>query len=422
MKETKDNGLTRREFIKVAGVTAAGMMASQLVSSPAFSAIPARALGANDRIRVGFVGVGGQGTRHVQAVKSLAEALNVEPVAVCDVWPKRTEIAAHEGGIPGAKIYKDYRKLLEDKDIDAICIGTPEHWHYKIAADALESGRHCYIEKPMTRHLDEALKLREVALRTKGVVQVGSQGCSAAIWSRANELISSGKIGKTVWSQGSYCRNTREGEWNYGIDPEATETTVDWKSWLGSCRQIPWSPEVYFRWRKYGDYSAGIISDLFPHRLHPLMIAIGPEYPKRVTCLGTIVCQPDREVADNTQMLVEFPSGSTMVLAGSTCNEKGLEDLIRGNKATIYFGGNKIDIRPERPYTDEIDPMQEQVEGPDGSIEDHWTSFFNAIRTGSKPSCDIELATKVQVIVSLGEQSWKEGKTMNFDPENLKVI
>jgi len=420
---TRQDGLTRREFIKAAGATAAGVMASSLISSsPVYSAVPARVLGANDRIKVGFIGVGGQGTRHVEAVKGLSEAANVQPVAVCDLFSKYRLRAQQVGELSATKVYTDYRKLLEDKDVDVVLIGTPEHWHAKIATDALESGRHCYIEKPMTRRLDEALKLMETAKRTKGVVQVGSQGCSAAIWRRANQLITEGKIGKTVWSQGSYCRNSKDGEWNYPIDPDANETTIDWKTWLGSCRQRPWDPERFFRWRKYSDYSAGIISDLFPHRVHPLMIAIGPEFPKRVTCLGTIVCQTDREVADNTQMIVEFPSGSTMVVVGSTCNEKGLDDLVRGNKATIFFGGNKIDIRPERPYADEIDPFQEMVEGPPGSMGDHWKDFLEAIRTGKRPNCDIDLATKVQVIVSLAEMSWQKGETMTFDPAKLKVV
>jgi hypothetical protein len=111
-----------------------------------------------------------------------------------------------------------------------------------------------------------------------------------------------------------------------------------------------------------------------------------------------------------------------MVIAGATCNEKGLDDMIRGNKASLYFGGNKIDLKPERPYVDDIDPYQETVEGPSGSMGDHWKDFFEAIRTGKKPNCDIDLATKVQVIVSLAETSWKKGETMTFDPVKLKVI
>ncbi|MDO8683120.1 MAG: Gfo/Idh/MocA family oxidoreductase [Armatimonadota bacterium] len=419
----KDKGLTRREFLKAAGVTAAGVMVGSLASSPVFSVAPMRALGANDRIKVGFIGVGGQGLRHVQAVKSMADSMNVETVAVCDIWDKRAQIAAKEAGCPSQKIYHDYRAMLEDKDVDVVLIGTPEHWHAKIATDALESGRHCYIEKPVTRTLAEALKLQETVKRTKGVVQVGSQGCSSAVWHRAHDLIKEGRIGKIVWSQGSYCRNSTTGEWNYPIDPEANGQSVDWKTWLGSCKQRPWDPERYFRWRKFTDYSSGIISDLFPHRLHPLMLALGAEYPTKVACIGTIVMQPpDREVADNTQLLVEFSNGSTMVIVGATCSEMGIDDVIRGNKASINFSGNKIEIKPDRPYVEEVDLFSETVKGPQGSMGDHWKDFFEAIRTGKTPNCNIDLATKVQTIVSLAEMSWRKGKMMQFDPVNLKVI
>lgn len=423
MKSSKDTGFTRREFLKVAGVTAAGVVATSLAASPAFSVVPARVIGANDRIRVGFIGVGGQGVRHLQSVMSMAESNNVQAVGVCDVWEKKRQEAQKIAGLPANKVYGDYRKMLEDKDIDAVLIGTPEHWHAKIATDALESGRSCYIEKPVTRHLSESIALLGVAKRTKGIVQVGSQGTSAAIWTRANQLIKEGKIGTTVWTQGSYCRNSKEGEWNIPpIDPTATTATVDWKMWLGACKNRPWDPERYFHWRKYLDYSSGIISDLFPHRLHPLMLAMGPEYPKRVSCIGTTLVQKDREVADNTQMLVEFPSGATMVIAGSTINQTGLPDVIHGNKATMSLGGNRIDVKVEVPYSEDMDGVQENVEGPPGSMGDHWKNFFEAMRTGKKCNCDIELATKVQVIVSLAEMSWLQGKTMNFDPVKLRVV
>jgi len=418
-------GLTRREFLKAAGVTAAGMVVSSLATSPAFSLAPPRVLGANDRIRIGYIGVGGQGVSHMHTTLSMAQDLNLELVAVCDVWDKRIAHAQGVANLPASKAYHDYRKLLEDKDVDAVLIATPEHWHSRIAIEALESGRPCYIEKPMTRHLDEALKLREAAKRTKLPVQIGSQFCSQAIWHRAHDLIKEGRIGKIVWSQGSYSRNNPSGEWNYGIDPEANATNVDWKSWLGPCKQRPWDPERYFRWRKYLDYSAGILSDLFPHRLHPLMIAIGAEYPTKVACVGTIILNPDhpdREVADNTQLLIEFPSGNTMVIAGATCNEQGLQDMVRGTKATMYFGGSNLKITPERPYAEEIDELSENVQGPGGGMNDHQKNWIDAIRTGAKLACDIELATKVQVIVCLAEKSWREGKMMKFDAEKMKVI
>jgi len=360
--------------------------------------------------------------RHLQTVKSLSKDLSVEMAAVCDVWDKRKLQAQAAARLPTYKVYKDYRKLLDDKDIDAVIIAVPEHWHARMAIDALEAGKDVYLEKPMTRRLDEALKLLDTAKKSKQVVQIGAQACSSPVWRRAGDLIREGRIGKKVWSQASYCRNSRGGEWNYEIDLDATPAFLDWDAWLGPCKKRPWDPERYFRWRKYTDYSSGIISDLLPHKLSPLLIALGPEYPERVTCIGSTITQRDREVADNVQVLVEFPSGHTVLLAGSTCNAVGIDDAVRGNKGSIYFSDNRIDLRPERPYTDEVEPLQEEVEGPGGSIEDHLRNFFECVRSREKPNCDVELAAKVQVIISLAEKSWLEGKTMLFDTKRLSVV
>ena len=421
-EQEKTGLMSRREFIKAAGATAATVMVASVAKSPVYAVAPGRVIGANDCIGVGFVGVGGMGGNHVDVLKGISAEANAVHVAVCDLWEKRKQEAREAAGVPESKVYHDYRKLLEDKDVDAVIVATPEHWHAPVTIHALEAGKHVYCEKPMTRHLEEAFKVHDTVKKTGKVLQVGSQGCTAAIWSKANELIQAGKIGHLVWAQGSYCRNSKEGEWNYEIDPDANESNLDWKLWLGSCPKRPWDPARYFRFRKYSDYSAGILSDLFPHRLHPLVKAIGPEYPKRVTCLGTMEIHKDREVADTTHIMVEFPGGYTMFIAGSTANEQGLQDMIRGHKATLYFGGDKIQLNPERPYADEIEAQAVDVQGPSESVEEHQKNFYSCIRTGAKPNCDVELATKVQTIVSLAEMSYRQGKTMGFDPEKRKVL
>jgi len=432
-KEAK-KGLSRREFIKTAGMATAGVMAGSVLADSAkaaFAAAPAsgRVLGANDRINVGIIGVGGMGNGHLHTLKGMAQDQNVAVVAVCDVFKKRRWGAGHAADIPANRVYRDYRYLLENKDIDEVVIATPDHWHGTIAVDAMESGKHVYVEKPMTRYLDEAFKMWETAKRTKRIVQVGSQGCTDAKWHTAGKIVKDGRIGIVLWAQGSYCRNNPNGEWNYGIDPEANERTVDWDGWLGNAPERPWSPERFFRWRKYWDYGTGIIGDLWPHRLHPLMIAMNiTEFPKRIACLGGNLCNTDegnaerRDVADATMCTVEFPSGAMIYLAGSTVNEQGIPDMIRGNKATLYFGGGKVQIRPERPFADEIESSDEPVVGPGENHREHHKSFINAIRTNSQPSCPIELGVRVQTIVSLAEKSYRESKMLNFDPVNLRVI
>jgi predicted dehydrogenase len=425
MEETKETGAgtaahgpTRREFLKQASVATAGVLVTGLAKSSAYALAPSRVIGANDRIHIGHIGCGGQGGTHIRLLKDQATDQNIQSIAVCDIYERRlNEAKATTGG----QTYHDYRKLLENPDVDCVWIATPEHWHAHMAMDTLEAGKHIYLEKPMTRHLDEALKLHAAVKRSGKVVQVGSQGCTDPKWHRAADLIKQGKLGKIVWSQGSYCRNSVEGEWEYGIDKDASESNIDWAAFLGSAPKRPFDKERFFRWRKFWDYSAGITSDLFPHRLNPLMLALGAEYPTRVACTGGIYVHKDREVPDTTTMIVDYPSGHTIVLAGCTANEQGIDDEIRGHKATMYLGGNAIEIRPERPFSDEIEGLKEQI-GTGEDIGAHERDFLLAVRTGKKPNCDVDLATPVQVAICMAEMSYRQNKMMRFDPEKMELM
>ena len=411
-----------------------------------------RAIGANDRITIGFIGVGTQGyNAHLRSYADKMQEWNVAPVAVADAFDLYNTrgvdyIKGKNGGAP-VQAERDYRKLLERSDIDAVVIATPEHWHGQIAVHAMQAGKHIYSEKPMTRYLDEAFQVYDVAKATKRVYQVGSQGCSDVRWHATAKAIREGKLGKLVMGQSSYTRNNRYGEWNYKIEKEISPETFDWDLWLGSAPKRPWSfmggaeqniqPEradsgaLFRRYRKYWDYSSGILSDLAPHRLHPFLIASGnPEYPTRVLSIGTHGVQnKDREVADTSQIIAEFPSGWSMLFVGSTVNEQGLEDMFRGEKATIYFG-NGVEVRPERPWTEEIEGEKIDTGAADlaryartENIPDHQKNWLDSIRTNDPMNCNanLDLAMKVQTIISLAEMSQRLGKAMNFDPKTRKI-
>jgi predicted dehydrogenase len=205
-------------------------------------------------------------------LKDFEEKENLSVVAVCDVFEKRRRKAQKQRRLATTTCSATIGGL-ENKDIDVVVIATPDHWHAPIAIDAMEAGKHLYIEKPMTHTLDEAFDLYKTAKRTDRLVQVGSHGCSDPKWHRAKEIISANRLGRVLWAQGSYCRNNVKGEWNYDIDPDLNEQTVDWKMWLGKAKKRPFSPERYFRWRKYWDYGMGSLAT-FGHRLHPLILAM----------------------------------------------------------------------------------------------------------------------------------------------------
>jgi predicted dehydrogenase len=421
---------TRRDFLKQTAATAAtAVTASALFRAPAYATGRAPfhggILGANDRIVCGFIGVGGQGyNSHVQNLVKHGAENNAVAAAVCDVWPKRIDRSLEALGMQASDGHTDYRRVLDRKDIDVVFISTVDHWHAPIAIAAMEAGKHVYVEKPLTRYLTEAFQLHDVAKKTGRVVQVGSQYCSEAKWHKAAELIRDGRVGPLVLAQDSYCRNNPNGEWNYDIEEDCSEGSFDWNAWLGQVQQRPFSADHYFRWRKYYPYCAGILGDLLAHRIHPLLVATGePEYPTRVACIGTKKVTPDRTVPDNTQLLVEFPSGLSMIVIGSTVNEQGLGQVIRGHEGTLYFSGNRLELRPERPFADLVDREEFDDLQPGVSVPVHMANFFEAVRAGDPAVANgnIDLAIRAQTIISMAEMSERLGEMLFFDEAKRTV-
>src|SRR5687768_699914 len=294
--------LSRRAFVKTSALATTAVALTALNYS--------RAAGANDRIRIAVIGVGGMGGGHVGSLVKKSAEENIHVVAVSDVYQRRITRAK---SICQGEGYSDYRKLLERKDIDAVLIATPDHWHAKISMDALEAGKHVYCEKPMTHTVEQAIALRDTVRRYKQVFQVGPNGTGNDSYWKAREAIQAGRIGKVTWAQGSYNRNARICLFNdhMKIDPTAGpdksgEDHIDWDMWLGwkwgLAPKIPWNPEHFFRFRKYWPYNGGVATDLLYHKLAPLLIAlVGPngEYPSRVNANGGLYIEKDgRDIPD----------------------------------------------------------------------------------------------------------------------------
>ena len=448
---------SRREFIKKGTLGAAAVMAgcspkvaeqvSEAPTTKPAAPVVRPVLGANEQLVVGFIGVGGQGyNSHLRNVVNRDDAgqprhdyqLNAIGAAACDVFSKRRDRAydtleearAAAGREAKVAVYEDYRELLDRQDIDAIFIGTVDHWHTQIAVDALDAGKHVYCEKPMTRYMDEGFQIYDAVKRTGKKFQIGSQYCTEGKWHKAAEMIRDGKIGPLVLAQDSYMRNSPDGEWNYyELEPELEPgKTINWEHWLGPISAREFNAEHYHRWRKYYPYCAGILGDLLAHRIHPLLIATGnPEFPHRVVCIGNKkigdanISPEDRDVNDNTQLLVEFPSGLCMVITGSSVNEQGLGQVIRGHEATLYFGGNSVEMRPERPFADLVDQETHENLEPGPKIPAHIDDFFNAIRDDKETNGNIDVAIRAQTIISMAEMSDRLGEMLFFDEATRKL-
>lgn len=412
--------LNRRQFLGMAGAAlgAAAVARKSIASTEA-----------NSRLRVATIGVGGQGSGHASRLSS---GKDTELVAVCDVWTVRRDAWVRRTGCDG---YLDYRYILDRKDVDAVTIGTPDHWHAQMSIDALEAGKHVYCEKPMTLTWDEAKRVAEVARRTGLVYQCGAQSASGGQWWRANQLINQGVIGKVIWSQAGYCRNNPGGDWNYPIDSSANPSNLDWDMWLGPAPKRPWSPERYFRFRKFWDYSGGLATDLLYHALTHIEVALGYEFPLEVSAVGGNYVHMEREVPDTFHVLIKYPTNHTVFLASTQENQDTPPDVIRGQLGTMYFEQGGIVVHPQASSEDRVAQGALSAGRPnlrDGKPhgvffdplpgQDHMQNWLDCIRNGRQPTLNADAAYKVMVAIHLSVLSYREGKTKRFDPLRQEVV
>ena len=401
-------------------------------AAPALSAAPAasRVIGANDRINIGMIGVGSKGGGHLRGLLERAGDLgDVRVVAVSDVFRRRREDALSQAGIEAADGHVDYRDLLARSDIDAVWIATPDHWHAAMALDALEAGKDVYLEKPMTYTIGEARRLASAVERTGRVLQVGSQHVSDRRYEEARKVIDRGWIGPVVWAQNTYCRNSLYGEWNYDIHPEGSPDTIDWDRFLGTAPARPFSAERFFRWRKYWDYSGGIATDLFYHRLAPLMLMMGKEFPRRVSGHGGIYVHRDREVPDTYATVVEFGSHYVSLSASmaSSAGNAGLPTMVYGHEAAISFLPDAIEVKPEYQYARKFREATGheilRVEVPrKNPTDDHVANFLDCVRTRAEPAFDARFGYQVMTAIRLGVDSYRSGRMIAFDPHGERVV
>jgi predicted dehydrogenase len=415
---------SRRKFLRQASLAA---IASPAITPLVNARSAARAVGANDRINVGIIGVGGMGTVHLQAFMSQSdEDKDIQVVAVSDLYTVRKERAREIARLTAKDVHHDYRDLLARNDVDAVLIAVPDHWHGQIALDGLTAGKDVYLEKPMTHTIDEAKRIVEATKKNNRILQVGAHGLSNPATHKARELIAQGEIGELLWAQATSARNSKTGEWNYRIDPEGSPETIDWKRWLGPAPNRPFSAERFFRFRKYWDYSGGIATDLFYHSLAPLVYAMGAEFPKSVSACGGIYVQKDREVPDTYATAIEYPN-FYIDMSGCMANahaNRSHGTAIYGHHGTIIFERNRLLVVPEALGRETESKRREQPEPkvyefpPAGKLRDarspHTDNFFSCVRSRKEPNLPAELGLKVLVAINLGVQAYREGRSKRF--------
>ena len=320
----------------------------------------------------------------------------------------------------------------------------------------MRNGKDVYCEKPMCHTVDEVKMLIETVKDTKRVMQVGSQTTSGDQWAQAKKAIADGAIGKMLLSQGSYHRNSVEGEWNWPIDKTAGPNGkgadyIDWKTWLGPAAKRDWDPDRFFRFRKYWDYSGGIATDLFFHVVAPMNICWpSPQFPYKVMAGGGIYefnklpedpTKPDREVPDTFHLIADYNAGHSLVLSSSMANSQHIPGLIRGHEGTIImvehgrFEGTAphITLKPEVTGRQTKKPIGgdkykfgvEEVKIPVKEVDTmrtHVTNFLDCMVSRQKPTLDVETAGRAQVLITMAVNSYRSGKVLYFDEQRFKIV
>jgi len=439
----------RRDFLKTAGAAGMSLGLAKSALAGRGAKTSSRVLGANDRINVGVIGVGGRGSYVGAQFAKIGQKNNsCQIVAVCDVYAKRKREASERLKCDG---FMDYREVLARPDVDAVIVATPDHWHAKIALDAMDHGKDVYLEKPMCHTNEEIRQLVSTVKETKRVLQVGSQTTSGDQWWKARKAIADGMIGQMIMSQGSYHRNSIEGEWNWPIDKNAgpdgkCDDYIDWKTWLGPAPKRAYDADRFFRFRKYWDYSGGIATDLFYHVVAPLQICWGEaQFPVRVSGMGgNYIFKDEREVPDTFNLMADYAAGHSLVLSSSMANSHHIPGLIRGHEGTIIMVENGqfesraeyITLIPETRYDREkkerfaLKPEYQAKFGKDAvkipvdqtdMMQAHIENFLQCMHTREKPHLDVETGARAQAVINLAVQSYRDGHVLYWDEKSWKA-
>ena len=377
---------------------------------------------APDRLRGGVIGCGIRGVRaHIATLLKMKEADAVDVTAVCDVFDKRAQQAAQ---MTGAKPYQDYRRLLEDKDIDFVVIATPDHLHAQMAIDAASAGKHIYCEKPMTHSVEEAKRVVAKVRETGVKMQVGVQGMSDDSYETAYKYVKDGVLGKVVIAQIDYSRNYRGDYWLKPFDSDAKPgVNLNWDLFQGPAKHRPWDPERYFNWIRYYDYSGGVPAGLFVHRVTRIIKSLGLTFPEFGSAHGGTFqfTESKAEVPDTINVILDYPGGPTVLLISSLANDTPVDHVLRGHRATLEFTPTGFTIHPQKLYEKEMKEIVHVKTGGEDT-ELHLRNLLRAIRFNEPLKCDEMLGYYGVVACQFGVLSLQRRKYLKWDKAGERIV
>ena len=447
--------LNRRGFIKAAGAATTGtLLGPRLHALAAVQAEAAQPVAANDHIQIALIGAGGKGQ---DDTKVALRVPGVKLGAVADCYDGRL---AHSKELWGDDVFttRDYAEILARKDIDAVIIGTPDHWHKQVAVDAMKAGKDVYCEKPMIHVYADGPQMIETALATRRILQVGSQRVSSSIYAKAKELLAAGAIGQLNMVTARWDRNSTMGAWSYTVPPDASPETCDWPRFLGNAPRIPFNAEQFFQWRKWKAYGTGVAGDLFVHLFSGTNFITGSHGPTRGMATGGLRFWKDgRDVPDVMLGLFDYPEGFNLSLRVNFVDggEESEGLVFTGSEGTMDIGGGGV-IVSRSPREKEpgmmIDTFTEATQkqilreyrekypriNPEGAppLEyekyvpepgysdsyDHFKNFFASVRSRQPVVEDAVFGFRAAGAALLSNLSIERGAVVKWDPETMKLV
>ena len=443
--------LNRRTFVRTASALAAGSLGAAHLD--AFASEPQSSGSKNDDVQIALIGAGGRGHADTNAALDVS---GVKLVAVADCYQGRLD---HAKEVWGSDVFttRNYQEILARKDIDAVIIATPDHWHKQAAIDAMNAGKDVYLEKPMIHLYADGPAMIETAQKTKRILQVGSQRVSSALYIKAKELLASGAIGKVNMVSAHWDRNSAIGAWDYTVPLDANTETCDWPRFLGTAPKIPFNAEHFFQWRKWKAYGSGVAGDLFVHLFSGTNFVTGAHGPTRAMATGGLRFWKDgRDVPDVMLALFDYPEGFNLSLrVNFVCGGKETEGLtFTGSEGTLQIDGNTVILnrvpRPKAPgltIDTFTDAMQKRIRAayderypdthPDDTMlgeqrftaphdysdtYDHCRNFFTAVRSRKPVVEDAVFGFRAAGAALLSNLSYEKDRIVHWDPEKMKVL
>jgi predicted dehydrogenase len=446
------NSWTRRQFIRVGtGAVATGAATKFTLLQPKPLWASPRPVAPSDTVRFASIGTGVRGCELLQASLRVA---GVQCVAACDLYDSRHTAASEAVNNPSLPTTRNYKEILDRKDVDAVIIAVADHQHRRVFVDACAAGKDIYCEKPMSHTVEDGFAMIDAAQKANRIVQIGSQRVSSITYGQAKEIYDSGQLGEVYHVEAHWDRNSPSGAWVYPIPPDANEQTIDWNEFLVGAPKRPWSPERFFRWRCFTDYGEGLPGDLYVHAISGIHFITGTNtIAKRAYSTGGLYHFKDgRDYPDLIETLYDYPKFRSYLRCNLN-NDQGDYIGLYGTKGTLTLQGQTLtytpqDTRPEPEgysifgwpaklrdeYLAEFaaehplykvrtaEPSQ-VFSPPEGysDLVDHQANFFNAVRTRKKVVENEEFGNNAALGCHLANYSYFKETQAVWDPAGKKI-